>query len=169
MLRRLTVIALTLTLILGLWGCGEEERIQELLTYVKAIQKFDKYNERVERYILQFDDPSLEVTQNDLDSARSLLDEYAAAVDRVEEDLGGLDDSTLRNTHGLYVRTFPEARVLAQIQEGDLKRQAQSIAIGFRHLRKVIEGRVYYSALGVLLSREGKEGGEYALDWPEVK
>lgn len=168
MLRRLTAIAL----ILGLWGCGEEARIQELLTYVKAIQKFDKYNEDVERYIVQFDDPSREVTQNHLDSARSLLDQYAALVSRLEEDLGGLDDSMLRNTHGLYVRTFPESRDLARdetgIAEGNLRRQAQSVAIGFRHLRRVIEERVY-PTIDVLLTREGKEGGEYALIWPEDK
>ena len=164
MLRRLTLIAL----VLGLWGCGEEARIKELTTYVKAIQNFNSYNERVERYILQFDEVSLQVTQEDLVKARALLEEYAAVVARFEEDFGGdLDDSMLRNTHGLYVRIFDDTRILARDETGDMRRQAQSIAIGFRNLRRSIEDRVYPS-LEVLLTREGLEGGENALVWPKV-
>ena len=168
MQRRLTAIALTLTLILGVGGCSEKERIDELLTYLKAIKGFSQFTEGMERYINQFDDPSIEVTQNDLDTALALLEEFAVAVGRVEDQLGGLDDATLRHTHGLYVRAFPEARDLARdetgIKEGNLKRQAQSIAIGFRRLRRVLEDRVYPS-IELLLAREGREGGEYDLAW----
>ncbi len=163
MLRRLTLIAL----VLGLWGCGgEEERIKELISYVRTIQAFDSYNARVEAYILQFDEVSIPVTEEDLEKARALLEEYAAVV--AEADLGdGLDDSMLRNTHGLYIRTFAETRILARDETGNIRRQAQSIAIGFRNLRRSIEDRVYPS-IDVLLSREGLEGGENALVWPKV-
>ncbi len=164
MLRRLTLIAL----VLGLWGCStEEDRIEELVSYVKTIQGFDSYNARVEVYILQFDEVSIPVTAEDLVKARALLEEYSAVVEGA--DLGdGLDDSMLRNTHGLYIRTFDETRILARDETGDIRRQAQSIAIGFRNLRRSIEDRVYPS-IDVLLAREGLEGGENALVWPKVE
>ena len=161
--RRLTLIAL----VLGLWGCGgEEERIKELVSYVRTIQAFDSYNKRVEVYILQFDEVSIPVTHEDLEKARALLEEYAVVV--AEADIGdGLDDSMLRNTHGLYIRTFDETRILARDETGDMRRQAQSIAIGFRNLRRSIEDRVYPS-IDVLLAREGLDGGENALVWPKA-
>ncbi|MBQ41016.1 MAG: hypothetical protein CME15_01035 [Gemmatimonadetes bacterium] len=168
MLRRLT--AITLTLIVGLWGCSEKERIDELLTYHKAVQKFSEFTEGIQRFIILFDDPSTQVTASDLDKALVLLDEFAAAVGKVEEELGGLEDATLRHTHGLFVRAFPEARELANdkkaIEEGNLKRQAQSIAIGLRRLRRVLEDRVYPS-IELLLAREGREGEGYDLMWSE--
>lgn len=170
MQRRLTAIALTLALTFSLWGCSEKDRIEELTTYFKTVQKLSVFTEKMDSYILQFDDPSLEVTQNDLATALSLLDEFAEAVGKVEDELGGLDDSTLRHTHGLYVRVFDEARDLARdetaIESGNLRRQAQSVAIGFRRLRRVLEDRVYPS-IELLLAREGKEGGEYELIWAE--
>ena len=159
MLRRLT--AITLTLIVGLWGCSEKERIDELLAYHKTVQKFSEFTEGIQRYITLFDDPSTQVTASDLDKALVLLDEFAAAVGKVEEELGGLEDATLRHTHGLFVRAFPEARELANdkkaIAEGNMRRQAQSIAIGLRRLRRVLEDRVYPS-IELLLAREGREG-----------
>ena len=168
MLRRLT--AITLTLIVGLWGCSEKERIDELLAYHKTVQKFSEFTKGIQQYIILFDDPSSQVTASELDKALALLDEFAAAVGRAEEELGGLDDATLRHTHGLFVRAFPEARELANdkkaIEEGNLKRQAQSIAIGLRRLRRVLEDRVYPS-IELLLAREGRESEEYDLMWSE--
>ena len=170
MLRRLT--AITLTLIVGLWGCSEKERIDELLSYHRTVQKFSEFTEGIQRYIILFDDPSSRVTASDLEKALALLDEFATAVGRVEKDLGGLDDSTLRHTHGLFVRSFQEARDLANdkkaIAEGNMRRQAQSIAIGLRRLRRVLEDRVYPS-IELLLAREGREGGEYELVWSEPR
>ena len=113
--------------------------------------------------ILRFDDPSVPVTDADIESARAMLDEYAAAVNAIPE----LDERTIRNTHDLYQRSFEDARRLARDETGDTRRQAHSVAIGLRNLRRDIEQRVYPS-LVVLLAREQLEGGEFELSWPEL-
>lgn len=163
MMRRIVVLAV----ILGLWGCGSESDIIELKAYVKSIQKFADYNQRVENYIAQFDDPSREVAQADLDESRRLLDEYAAAVAAVADP----DESGLRNIQRLYARSFNEARRLSRdqtgIETGDLRRQAHSIAIGLRSVRRDVETRVYPS-IEVLLMRREVEGEEWKLVWPEA-
>ena len=156
-----------LAVILGLWGCSNESEITELKAYVKTIQGFGEYNQRVENYIAQFDDPSREITQTDLDRSRQLLDEYAAAVGAVPEP----DERALRNIHGLYARSFEDAGRLARdetgAETGDLRRQAHSIAIGARNLRRDVETRVYPS-IELLLIRRKIEGEEWALSWPEA-
>ena len=163
MLRKIVVLAV----ILGLWGCGNEAEIAELKTYVKTLQGFGNYNQRIENYIAQFDDPSRQITQMDLDQSRQVLDEYAAAVAAVPKP----DENVLRNIHGLYVRSYVDARRLARDETGaetdDLKRQGHSIAIGFRNLRRVIEDRVYLS-IDILLARRHIEGDEWKLSWPEA-
>ena len=75
------------------------------------------------------------------------------------------DDNTLRSTHELYLRTFKDARRLATDRTGDLRRQAHSVAIGFRNLRRDVADRLYPS-LDVLLARRNLESEEYALTWP---
>jgi len=164
MLRKIVV----LVVILGLWGCGNESEITELKAYVKTIHGFGDYNQRVENYIAQFDDPSREITQMDLDQSRQLLDDYAADVAAVAEP----DETVLRNIHGLYARSYADARRLARdetgAETGDLKRQAHSIVIGLRNLRRDIETRVYPS-IELLLVRRNIEGDEWTLSWPEVK
>jgi hypothetical protein len=156
-------LLITLALAVGVTGCGREAEIAELKQYVKSIQEFHSFNERVERTILRFDDPSVPVTDADIEAARAMLDEYAAAVDAIPE----LDERTIRNTHDLYQRSFEDARRLARDETGDTRRQAHSVAIGLRNLRRDIEQRVYPSLI-VLLAREQLEGGEYELAWPEL-
>lgn len=155
-------LLITLTLALVLSGCGREEEIQELKDYVKTIQAFQPFNERVEATILRFDDPSQEVTLVDIEAARAMLDEYDAAVSAVPE----LDERTVRNIHDLYMRAFEDARTKARDETGDIRRQAHSVAIGLRNLRRDIEQRVHPSLI-VLLSREKLEGDQYALSWPK--
>ncbi len=157
MLRGLTVLAM----VLGLWACSEEAEKAELQTYVKAIQKFDTYNQRIQDYITNLDDPTYEVTEERIDEARRLLKDYAEVVAEVSEP----DDNTLRFTHELYVRIFKDAQRLATDRTGDLKRQAHSVVIGFRNLRRDVADRVY-DTLDVLLARRDLSTDEYALDWP---
>lgn len=156
-------LLLTLTLVVGLTGCGREAEIAELKQYVKSIQEFQDFNEHVERTILRFDDPSVPVTDADIEAARTMLDEYADAVNTIP----ALDERTIRNTHDLYQRAFEQARRLARDETGDTRRQAHSVAIGLRNLRRDIEQRVYPSLI-VLLAREQLEGNEYELAWPEL-
>lgn len=145
----------------GASGCGKEEEASELKTYVQSIRPFDAFNRRVEDTIVRFDDPTQEITVDDILAARALLDEYAGVVSSVAQ----LDDRTLRNTHGVYVRAFEEAHRLARDETGDTKRQSHSVAIGLRKLRRDIEDRVYPS-LDVLASRYKLEGAEFAFAWP---
>ena len=154
-----------LTVVLGLMACSEEAEIDELKRYVKALQQFSDYNQRVQDYITQLDDPTFQVTEQSNNHARELLDDYAAAVDKVFEP----DDNTLRSTHELYLRTFTDARRLATDRTGDLRRQAHSVAIGFRNLRRDVADRLYPS-LDVLLARRNLDGNkEYELKWPFPK
>ena len=156
-------LLITLALAVGVTGCGREAEIAELKQYVKSIQEFHSFNERVERTILRFDDPSVPVTDADIQAARAMLDEYAAAVNAIPE----LEDRIIRNTHDLYQRAFENARVLARDETGDTRRQAHSVAIGLRNLRRDIEQRFYPSVV-VLLGRADLAGGEYELAWPEL-
>ena len=160
MLRQLSVLALVLVL----WGCGGEDEVEELKMYVKSIQQFYDHNMQIEKYIAQFDDPSIPVTEAEVHAARKLVDDSAAAVRALEEP----DESALKNTHRLYARCFDDARRLAQDLTGDLRRQAHSVAIGMRNLRRDIRDRVYPS-IEVLLDRKKishVKGSEYAMPWP---
>ena len=150
-----------LTVVLGLWACSEETEIAELKAYVKALQQISHHNDQIQSFITKLDDPTFEVTEQSNNEARKLLEDYSAAVSAVFEP----DDNTLRSTHELYLRTFKDARRLATDRTGDLRRQAHSVAIGFRNLRRDVADRLYPS-LDVLLARRNLESEEYALRWP---
>ena len=157
MLKKLTAVALALCL----WSCGDEAEIEELKQYVKAVQQFHHYNVTVQIFIDKLGDPLAEKTQQDITAARELLDGYAAAVNTIADP----DANTLRSTHELYLRSFKEAHRLAEDRTGDLKRQAQSVRIGFSKLRTDIRGR-YYPSGEVLLGRKNLDTEEYKLKWP---
>ena len=158
MVRQLVVCVL----FLGLIGCSEKDEVAELTKYVKSIKKFNHYNQSIEDYIAQFDDPTVEKTESRVEAARDLIDAYQREVNGIED----LEKSDLRNTHKLYRRSFDHARKLARDLTGDLDRQAHSLVIGLRNLRRDIRNRVYPS-IEVLLDRKGfaYETGEYALPW----
>lgn len=150
-------------LILGLWGCSDESEVAELTMYVQTIQEFHPFNDKVQFYLTNLGDPSFGLREQHVTDARQLLEDYAAAVNRVEDPV----QNTLRHSHGLYKRSFEDARRLAQDRTGDLKRQGHSVAIGFRNLRRDIADR-FYPSIEVLLARKGLdyEKEEYALVWP---
>ena len=158
MARQLVVCAL----FLGLIGCSGEDEVAELTGYVKTVKGFNHYNQSIENYIIQFDDPTFKKTESGVEAARQLIDEYDAAV----KAIGDIEMSDLRKTHKLYSRSFDQARKLARDLTGDLDRQAHSLVIGLRNLRRDIRDRVYPS-IEVLLDRKGfaYETGEYALPW----
>lgn len=152
---------LALALVLGLWGCSSEAEVEELKAYVKTVQQFATYNQQIEDFIVKFDDPAIEVSEADVVAARQLLAEYAAAVAAIPDP----DEGTLRNTHGLYRRSFDEATRVATAEDDELRDRAHNAAIGLRNLRRDVEGRVYPS-IEVLLSRRDLAGAEWALGWP---
>ena len=146
---------------LGLWACSEEDEKVELQTYVTTIQKFNTYNQRIQDHITNLDDPTYEVTEQRIDEARQLLQDYAEAVSGVFEP----DDQFLRSTHELYVRSFADATRLTSDRSGDLKWQADLVANGFKNLRRDIDER-FFPSLDVLLARRDIETDEEALGWP---
>ena len=152
---------LALALVLGLWGCGNETEVEEIKAYVNTIQQFADYNQQVEGFIVRFDDPAIEVTEADVIAARQLLADYAAAVKAVAEPY----ESTLRRTHGLYMRSFGEALRVATAEGDELRDRAHNAAIGLRNLRRDVEGKVYPS-LEVLMGRRDLSGEEWVLSWP---
>ena len=159
MVHRFAILAIAL----GAWGCSGEETVTELKQYVKTVQTFNHYNAEIERFIIQFGEPTIPVTEADVTTARKLVDDYAAAVKGVAEP----DDNALRNTHKLYARSFDLAVTLARDLTGDLKRQGHSVKIGLVNLRRDIRDRVYPS-IEVLLSRKGldyEKGSDWALPW----
>ena len=160
MLKTFTAFALAL----GLLSCGDEAQVEELKQYVKAVKKLQHYNVKIEDYIHRLNDPTIEKTEEDINTARGLLDEYAAAAGALVEP----DDNYLRSTHELYLRSFVDAKRVATDRTGDLRRQAHSVKIGFSNLRNAIRGRVL-PTLGLLLSRKNLEIDEYKLEWPERK
>ena len=154
---------LALALVLGLWGCGNESERTELETYVRTIKGFVDYNRQVEAFIVRFDDPTSEITSTDGAAARQLIADYAAVVKGVAVPY----ESTLRNTHGLYARSFDDAQrvAAAEVEGDDIRDRAHNVAIGLRNLRRDVEGRVYPS-LEVLLGRKDLSGEEWDLAWP---
>ncbi len=157
MLKKLTAFALALCL----WSCGDEAEVEELKQYVKAVQKLNHFNDKIEANIHTLNDPTIEKTEVDISAARSLLDDYAAAAGMLAEP----DDGYLRSTHELFLRSFVDAARVATDRTGDLKRQAHSVKIGFSNLRNAIRGRVL-PTLELLLSRKNLDTEEYRLKWP---
>lgn len=152
---------LCLALALGLSGCSDEPQVAELKAYARQIHGFRPFDERVEQTIARLDDPTWAVTDADIEAARTLLDEYAAAVAAVPDP----DEAALRDTHGVYGRAVEEARRRARDGTGDTRHRAHAVAIALHDLRRDVEGRVYPS-LDVLLARANLGGGGYELSWP---
>lgn len=153
---------LSLTLFLVLPGCGNDADVAELKGYVAQLQKLRPLTERVEQTITRFEDPTSQISGADIAAARQSIEEYAAAVNAITYP----SESALRDIHGVYVRSFEDARRLALDGTGDTRSQAHSVASGLRKLRRDVEDRVYPS-VDVLLARVHLEGGEYELNWPQ--
>ena len=148
--------------VLGLPGCSDEAEVLELTDYVVKIKKFAPYNDKVQFYLTNLADPSFDLTQQRVVEARQLLEDYSTAVENIPDP----EANTLRHSHGLYKRSFEDARRLAQDRTGDLKRQGHSVAIGFKNLRRDIAQR-FYPSIEVLLARKGLDKEEkYLLPWP---
>ncbi len=154
---------LMLAVLVGALGCGKEDEAAELKTYVLAIKQLHPFCQSVEATIVRFDDPTQDITSADIQAARELLAEYSRAVAAVVVPA----EKQAKNTHGLYARSFEEAERLATDETGDMRRQAHSVAIGLRNLRRTVEDRVYPS-LSVLLARHKLEGETYELSWPKA-
>jgi hypothetical protein len=153
---------LTLALLAVALGCGgREQEAAEMRQYVLELKKIEHYNEKVEQAIVRFDDPTIAVTMADIQAVRTLIDDYHKAVVAVVPP----DESKPKSTHGIYIRAFDEAKRLAADETGDIGRQAHSVAIGLRTLRREIGDRAY-PTLSLLLSNLNVTGDDVALSWP---
>lgn len=153
-----------MVLALCLAGCGGVEEARELLSYLQTLQHFQPYNQQVQRYISFFEAPGRPVTQTEIDGARSLLAEYAQAVETLNTSSIKGDD--LREAHHFYLLTCQHAQQLSADTTGGLSGQTRTVTFALHTLRAYITGR-FYPGLGVMLAHRRVEGGLQPPPWPE--
>lgn len=158
----LKTIAMVLVLCLG--GCGGKEETAELAAYLQALQRFQPYNQQVQRYISFFEAPGRPVTQAEIEGARTLLAEYAQAVEGL--NLSSFKEDDLREAHHFYVLTCQHAQQLSADTTGGARQQIRTVTFALHTLRAYITGR-FYPGLGVMLTHKQVEGGLQPPAWPE--
>lgn len=139
-------------MIAALWGCADRAEIGETAAYVARVKKLHHYNQEIQTRIDYFADLHLDAGEAEMESARTLIEDYAREV----KLLGGPDDPALRRIHELYVRSLEEF-----LDPGN----DRSVEPGLRQLRRNIRDLVH-PGLRVLLARRNLDGGEYDLRWP---
>ncbi|MBI2502960.1 MAG: hypothetical protein HYW07_06965 [Candidatus Latescibacteria bacterium] len=159
MLKPLVVI-----LALGLGGCGGEEEATELVSYLKTLQRFQPYNQQVQRYISFFEAPGRPVTQTEIEGVRALLAEYARAVETLNTST--FKGEGLREAHHFYVLTCQHAQQLSADTTGGIRQQTRTVVFALHTLRAYITGR-FYPGLGVMLTHKRLEGDLQQPAWPE--
>jgi hypothetical protein len=154
----------TLVLCLCLAGCGGEEEAAELAAYLKALQRFQPYNQQVQRYIDFFEAPGRPVTQTEIEGARTLLAEYARAVETLNASSFKGDD--LREAHHFYLLTCQHAQQLSADTTGGARQQLRTVTFALHTLRAYVTGR-FYPGLGVMLAHKEVGGNLQPPAWPE--
>lgn len=139
-------------MIAALWGCADRAEIGETAAYVARVKKLHHYNQEIQTRIDYFADLHLDAGEAEMESARTLIEDYAREV----KLLGGPNDPALRRIHELYVRSLEEF-----LDPGN----DRSVEPGLRQLRRNIRDLVH-PGLRVLLARRNLDGGEYDLRWP---
>ena len=154
----------TLVLALCLAGCGGKEEPAELVAYLKTLQRFQPYNQQVQRYINFFEAPGRPVTQTEIEGARTLLAEYAQAVEGL--NLSSIEEDDLREAHRFYVLTCQHAQQLSADTTGGARQQIRTVTFALHTLRAYITGR-FYPGLGVMLTQKKAESHLQPPAWPE--
>ncbi len=158
MLRRLAVFAM----VLGLGGCGgvNEEAI-ELKAYVAKMQELESHTKKIRDSIARLDEPSVQISIADLAAGRRLVDDYIAAVEKIE--FPEYDD--LRRAFNNYLRKIKQAKDLAADSGRELKGERGNVAIALRHIEKMTTQH-FNSGIDLLWVRQHMED-EMPLKWPK--
>lgn len=154
----------TLALALFLGGCGGKQEATELVAYLQALQRFQPYNQQVQRYISFFEAPGRPVSQTEIEGARTLLAEYAQAVETLSPI--SIKGDNLREAHNFYVLTCQHAQQLSADTTGGTRQQIRTVTFALHTLRAYITGR-FYPGLGVMLTHEKVAGSLQPPAWPE--
>ena len=148
-------------LIVALWSCEDRAEIAETAAYVARVKKFHHYNQEIQNRIDYFDNPHLGAVEEEMESVRTLIEDYARQV----KSLGEPDDPALRRIHELYVRSLEEFLDPGNDRLEEPGQQCRAAASGLRQLRRNIRDLVH-PGLRVLLARRNLDGSEYDLRWP---
>jgi hypothetical protein len=154
----------TLVLALLLGGCGSKEEASELVAYLQTLQRFQPLNQQVQRYIDFFEAPGRPISQTEIEGARTLLAEYARAVETLSA--ASLKGDDLREAHQFYVLTCQHALQLSADTTGGIRQQTRTVTFALHTLRAYITGR-FYPGLGIMLTHKKVEGNLQPPAWPE--
>ncbi len=153
---------LVLALLVG--GCGGKEEASELAAYLKTLQRFQPFNQQVQRYINFFEAPGRPVSQTEIEGARTLLAEYAQAVATLST--ASIKGDDLREAHNFYLLTCQHAQQLSADTTGGTRQQIRTVTFALHTLRASITGR-FYPGLEVMLTHKEVKGDLQPPAWPE--
>lgn len=156
--------AMVVILALSLGGCGGKEEAAELASYLLTLQRFQPFNQQVQRYLSFFEAPGRPVTQAEIDGARALLAEYAKAVESL--NTSSLKGDDLLEAHRFYVLTCQHAQQLSADTTGGTMQQVRTVTFALHTLRAYIIGR-FYPGLVAMLAHKRVEGDLQPPAWPE--
>lgn len=151
-------IILVVLVPLVLIGCSKKED-EDLVAYVKQFEPLQEYNRQAQKYLTDLtDEPEM---VEDLQSMYKLIDDYEAAV----LNLTRPKTSRIQAIHGIYVRTFPQARrQLTKMTEPN-QYSLQKTKVAYEKLKGEITGKLY-PPIQALLEEFGLQD-QYPVAWPE--
>lgn len=160
MLRSVAMLALTI----GLTACGDADQAErvELADYASKLKEFDGRNSEIMSQIERLDDPSIDVSADDLEQVRGFIAAYISDVEKI--DPVTLEYRRLRQTHKTYMSKVSQANELAVDTGKLLRNERGNVSIAIRHLEK--RTRAHHTALDVLWLQKKIED-PFPLTWPE--
>lgn len=160
MLRSVAMLALTI----GLTACGDADQAErvELADYASKLKEFDGRNSEIMSQIERLDDPSIDVSADDLEQVRGFIAAYISDVEKI--DPVTLEYRRLRQTHKTYMSKVSQANELAVDTGKPLRNERGNVSIAIRHLEK--RTRAHHTALDVLWLQKKIED-PFPLTWPE--
>tara|TARA_S200000501_G_C20285092_1_gene509008 strand:+ start:37 stop:522 length:486 start_codon:yes stop_codon:yes gene_type:complete len=160
MLRSVAMLALAI----GLTACGDGDRAErvELADYASRLKEFDGRNLEIMSQIERLDDPSIDVSAEDLEQVRGFIAAYISDIEKI--DPVSLEYRRLRQTHKTYVSKVSQANELAVDTGKPLRNERGNVSIAIRHLEK--RTRAHHTALDVLWLQKKIED-PFPLAWPE--
>lgn len=159
MLKNALLVVVLLPLVLA--GCSKNED-EDLIAYIGQIELLQqKYHPQIDVYLTQLlEEPEI---IEDLQPMYQFIDDYEADLLKVARP----KTRRLQAIHGLYGRTFPEARrQLTKMTEPN-QYSLQKTKVAFEAVKKGIMEKVYPPIQGLL-----KEFGlqdQYSLEWPSAE